>query len=596
MASTSTTTLARAQSKDCTPQQQPVIYRLLDSDNSTSQYFLSPSPALPLRTTTLSERLQTWLDSPLAAPPIWEAFNALTCGNPSVRREQNQLHFRDNLDAWRGIGVERVKELREELAGVLRKAVKEGKLTESGGLGAEETTPKRAIVWTAGNADTFDRVLTSLRLLRHSYNSSLPALVYHFPSESPSESQLALFTSLNTTVHALESLDKAGGGRTKSFHLKGAALVQAFKETDEVLMLDSDNVPVRDPEGLFESREFREMGAVFWPDYWKDQPENAIWSILGVQCRDEFTIEAGQVLLRQSDHLDAILLVEHMLKDWEFWFKLSDGDKDLFRYAFLALRKRWGVPARHLSTASWLDRDALGADKRDRFAGHTMLQYGLAGEPGEPGGGSGGGARPMFVHANLLKRITANLYNGNTFGRTLQLRLPPPPSNISSDFIFHCDYLVNVSPFTGVGLLPSDVDTNSLSTKDASPLRRPSHPTPLWVRQQALLSRGLETRFFDGHYGFAYVLAIENVWRDELALLDKDEEKEALMSEVEMQRWRERMRHERERVDRCGQDLRADLVGEMEIVPWADDPDLSGFEDRFYNVGEGKAGGFGFRA
>ena len=31
----------------------------------------------------------------------------------------------------------------------------------------------------------------------------------------------------------------------------------------------------------------------------------AIWSILGVQCRDEFTIEAGQVLLRKSDHLDA---------------------------------------------------------------------------------------------------------------------------------------------------------------------------------------------------------------------------------------------------------------------------------------------------
>ena len=134
-----------------------------------------------------------------------------------------------------------------------------------------------------------------------------------------------------------------------------------------------------------------------------------------------------------------------MLRDWEFWFQLSDGDKDLFRecmsaavallssppptasslrfspaplstrltasckhapdppagYAFLALRKRWAVPARHLSTASWLDKNALGGDKSDRFAGHTMLQYGLASEVG------GNKPRPLFVHANLLKRITA---------------------------------------------------------------------------------------------------------------------------------------------------------------------------------------------
>ena len=39
-------------------------------------------------------------------------------------------------------------------------------------------------------------------------------------------------------------------------------------------MLDSDNIPVRDPAFLFDSFEFKELGAVFWPDYWKDQPEN----------------------------------------------------------------------------------------------------------------------------------------------------------------------------------------------------------------------------------------------------------------------------------------------------------------------------------
>ncbi|GAA5881637.1 hypothetical protein JCM3774_005704 [Rhodotorula dairenensis] len=551
--------------------------------------WVSPSRALP-RTATLNDRLQAWLDAPTGSRATWLAFNSLSCGNPSVRREQNQLHYRNNLDFWNRLDEERIMSLRRDAAEMLRAAERENRF---GDAVREPSGPnKRGMVWTAGNADTFDRVLVSLRLLRRSYNSTLPAEIYHFPSESPSDDQVAEFTSLDAHVTSLDSLDKAGGGRTKSFHLKGAALVEATKRFDEVLMLDSDNIPVRDPAFLFDSVEFRKLGAVFWPDYWKDQPENAIWSILGIQCRDEFTIEAGQVLLRKSDHLDAILLVEHMLRDWEFWFQLSDGDKDLFRYAFLALRKRWAVPARHLSTASWLDPNALGGNNHDRFAGHTMLQYGLASEPGgieNP--------RPLFVHANLLKRITANLHNGNTFGRTLLLRLPPYrghnegslAANTPADFVLHCDYLANVHPLTGTGILP---------TEDLS------QPPPLWVRQRALLSRGLETRFFDGHLGMAYVLAIENVWRDEFLFLDREALTEELMGDSEMQRWRERIRREQARLAKCGnlQDLRAadQLSGKdntwMEVVPWTDDPDLTGFEDRFYTVGGGTAGGFGFRA
>ncbi|KWU45631.1 hypothetical protein RHOSPDRAFT_32939 [Rhodotorula sp. JG-1b] len=563
------------------PQPRTTTYRLRSETLrfAPTQDWISPSPALP-RSATLDDRLEAWLAAPVGTSKTWNAFNSLTCGNPSVRREQNQLHFRNNLEFWNGIDEDRVRELRQELVGVLRTEERNGRfdaVASSGPL-------KRGIVWTAGNADTFDRVLVSLRLLRNSYNSSLPALIFHFPSESPSEGHLAEFATLDAHVSSLTALDKAGGGRTKSFHLKGAALVEATKRFDEVLMLDSDNIPVRDPAFLFDSVEFKEMGAVFWPDYWKDQPENAIWSILGVQCRDEFTIEAGQVLLRKSDHLDAILLVEYMLQDWEFWFQLSDGDKDLFRYAFLALRKRWAVPARHLSTASWLDKNALGGDKSDRFAGHTMLQYGLASEA------RGNKPRPLFVHANLLKRITADLHNGNTFGRTLQLRLSQTATSatMTTDFVFHCDYLANIDPLTGIGLLHSGDTTTP----------------PLWVREQALLSRGLETRFFDGHRGFAYVLAIENVWKDEFLFLDREAFTEELMSEVEMQRWRERVRRDQERVTQCSEEenLRetGQLVGKendwMEVVDWADDPDLKGFEDRFYSVGGGRAGGVGFRA
>ncbi len=48
-----------------------------------------------------------------------------------------------------------------------------------------------------------------------------------------------------------------------------------------------------------------------------------------------------------------------MLEDWHLWFDLSDGDKDLFRYAFLMLRKRWAVPGRHVASASWRSDDEI---------------------------------------------------------------------------------------------------------------------------------------------------------------------------------------------------------------------------------------------
>lgn len=42
-------------------------------------------------------------------------------------------------------------------------------------------------------------------------------------------------------------------------------------------------------------------------------------------------MESGQILINRRMHMDALLLVEHMLKDWKTWFHYSDGDKDLFR-------------------------------------------------------------------------------------------------------------------------------------------------------------------------------------------------------------------------------------------------------------------------
>jgi hypothetical protein len=50
------------------------------------------------------------------------------------------------------------------------------------------------------------------------------------------------------------------------FQIKAAAVINsAYKE---VLYLDSDNVPVRDPAFLFTIPSYKSTGALFWPDFW----------------------------------------------------------------------------------------------------------------------------------------------------------------------------------------------------------------------------------------------------------------------------------------------------------------------------------------
>lgn len=94
---------------------------------------------------------------------------------------------------------------------------------------------------------------------------------------------------------------------------------------------DSDNLPAMDPSLLFEAPNYKRLGVYFAPDYWKTSASNPIWQIIGVQCRDEWEQEAGQIIVDKRRHLDAMLLSLYMLTDWKFWFYFSDGDKDVFR-------------------------------------------------------------------------------------------------------------------------------------------------------------------------------------------------------------------------------------------------------------------------
>lgn len=64
---------------------------------------------------------------------------------------------------------------------------------------------------------------------------------------------------------------------------------------EQVLFLDADNVPIRKPDGIFESKGFIDTGAVLWKDYWKHSGAPILPYVLGI------TGEASEVLIQEEE-------------------------------------------------------------------------------------------------------------------------------------------------------------------------------------------------------------------------------------------------------------------------------------------------------
>ena len=76
----------------------------------------------------------------------------------------------------------------------------------------------------------------------------------------------------------------------------------------QVIMLDADNTPLKNPEVLFESKEYREGGNLYWPDWWDAQGwlRPAAYSLFGIMPpwlkeggENFITAESGQMILNR---------------------------------------------------------------------------------------------------------------------------------------------------------------------------------------------------------------------------------------------------------------------------------------------------------
>ncbi|CAN3369760.1 alpha-1,2-mannosyltransferase Mnn2p [Diutina catenulata] len=226
------------------------------------------------------------------------------------------------------------------------------------------------------------------------------------------------------------------------FEIRGyqyKALAILLSSFENVLLLDSDNIPCRDPSSLFASDPFRSKGLIVWPDFWKRATSPAFYKIAGVApsltavypkynevagkyeaqnppsgdwatevplhervgAIPDPTSESGQLMVSKKSHMKPLLLaLYYNLYGPDYYYPLfsqgsdGEGDKETFLAASVVLEKPYYQVGKFLDALGFLD---------DGFVGAGMGQHDPEQDYAFQRGTSDARPQMMFVHANFPK-------------------------------------------------------------------------------------------------------------------------------------------------------------------------------------------------
>jgi len=200
----------------------------------------------------------------------------------------------------------------------------------------------RGIVICGGGVGFFTCAWICIRQLRR-LGCTLPIQLWHLGQRELNERMTALVVPLGVEcVDAYEVRERYPARILLGWELKPYALLHCpFRE---VLLIDADNVPVVNPEFLFDTLPFREKGAVFWPDHGRMKETRRAWKIFGVPFRDEPEFDAGQILLEKEKSWRALCLTMWFNEYSDFFYHHVWGDKDTYRFAWHRLGQKFAMP------------------------------------------------------------------------------------------------------------------------------------------------------------------------------------------------------------------------------------------------------------
>lgn len=148
------------------------------------------------------------------------------------------------------------------------------------------------------------------------------------------------------SVKGAEDFDGLQGWQCKVHALAACPFAQ-------VLLLDADNIPLRDPTFLFDSEPFTQYGQIFWPDFrYGSHHQYAIreraWRELGLDPQRGVELESGQLLIDRKRCWRELQVCRAMnVHSRQVYGRWTWGDKDTFTLAWLLTGRRYfSIPLR----------------------------------------------------------------------------------------------------------------------------------------------------------------------------------------------------------------------------------------------------------
>ncbi len=202
----------------------------------------------------------------------------------------------------------------------------------------------------------------TISMLRRRLGCTLPIEVWHLGPQEMGPPMRGLIEEAGAeAVDAHEVAKRHPVQLLGGWELKAYALLHS--RFAEVLLLDADNLPVRDPAFLFELPEYRDCGALFWPDVVRLTRTNAAWSIGDIEYLDMPSFESGQMVLDKARCWRALCLTHWINQRSAEFYRFLHGDKDTFLLAWLKLQQPFHLIRHHPKTlhGTLCQRDPDGA-------------------------------------------------------------------------------------------------------------------------------------------------------------------------------------------------------------------------------------------
>lgn len=207
----------------------------------------------------------------------------------------------------------------------------------------------RGIVIAGGGLKYFPCVWVCVHLLRH-LGCKLPIQLWYLGDNECDPYMKRLLRPLGVECVDARKVEKEYPCRILcGWELKPYSTL--YSPFEQVLFLDADNGPVRDPTYLFESPQFREYGAVFWPDYDNWTLKKDVWEIFGMpeivqRWQSERAFESGQYLIDKGRCWRELRMALWYAEHSDFVFRVVYGDKECFHLGWRKLGTEYAMPAR----------------------------------------------------------------------------------------------------------------------------------------------------------------------------------------------------------------------------------------------------------